>query len=267
MDRVTVHHLTRPAHLPLIEMEGLRTRADLSGRFGAPDAEDEAAPGRYAHGRRVSAYLHEGHTRDRVDAHGPGHVTFTVDPGKALGVRGSARTGDHEAYWAAARPLEEWLRGGDPPADLEVHQPVPVRAKHLTIRAALLAEDELGAYAPIVSAIADDDRLLAKAVMHLAIIASEQDFDSTAFNAAVALAWRDEPDPEELGDELHEIGVDKVASTALAEHGAAAPEAASELRRVLAETRVWGEQQGVSDAEAVLLRSTLVLRGLEERER
>lgn len=264
MDRITVHHLTRPPHLPLIEVEGLRTRADLSGRYGPPDAEDTAAPGRYAHGRRVSAYLHEAHARDRVDVHGPGHVTYTVDPGKALGVRGSARTGDHEAYWAAARPLDEWLREGDPPRDLEVHQPVPVRAKHLTMRAALLAEDELGGYAPIVSAIADDDRLLAKALMHLAIIASEEDFDSPEFNAAVALAWRDRPDPEGLGDELHQIGVDKVASTALAEHGAAAPEAALELREVLEETRAWGEQQGVSDAEAVLLRSTLVLQALED---
>jgi hypothetical protein len=266
VERVTVHHLTRPAHLPLIEVEGLRTRADLSGRFGPPDAEDDAAPGRYAHGRRVSAYLRAEHARGQVAEHGGGHVTFTVDVAKALGVPGSARTGDPEAYWAAGRPLEEWLAAGDPPDDLEVHQPVPVRAKHLEIRAALLGEDELNDYAPIVAAVADDDRLVAKALMHLAIIASAGDFGSPAFNAAVALAWRDEPDRDDLTDELHQIGVDKVASAALAELGATAPDAVQRLREVLDETREWGEQQGADDAEAVLVRSTMVLQefGFEE---
>ena len=56
MPRVTVYHLTPPKRLPLIEEEGLKTRAELSGLLGEPGELDQAAPGTFAHGKRVSAY-------------------------------------------------------------------------------------------------------------------------------------------------------------------------------------------------------------------
>lgn len=264
MSRVTVHHMTRAERLPLIEVEGLRTRADLSRRLGPPGDEDRAAPGTFAHGRRISSYLDEEHAARLVEEHGPGHVTFTVDPAKALAVPGSARTGDPEAYWGSARPLTEWL-DGDPPDDLEVHQNVPVRAKHLRIHRPLVSDDDLADYAPIVRSVADEDRLMAKALMHLAIIDSEADFRSPAFLAAAALAWRDDPDPDDLSDELFEVGVDRIASAALAEHGAGAPDAVLRLRTVLDETREWAEEQGAEASEGVLLRSAAILQRLDEQ--
>jgi hypothetical protein len=263
LSRVTVHHLTRAERLPLIEVEGLRTRADLSRRLGAPGDEDRAAPGTFAHGRRVSSYLVEEHALSLVDRHGPGRVTFTVDPAKALAVPGSARTGDPEDYWAASRALAEWLEDG-PPDDLEVHQNVPVRAKHLRILSPLVSDEDLDDYAPIVRAVADDDRVMAKALMHLAIIDSEADFRSPAFLAAAALAWRDEPDPDELSSELFEVGVDRIASAALAEHGAGAHDAVLRLRAVLDDTREWSQDQGVEASEGILLRSAAILQRLDE---
>lgn len=260
MPRVTVYHLTRARRIPLIEDEGVRTRADLSDRYGAPGAEDRAAPGTYAHGRRVSAYLHLDHARTQVDELGPGLVSFTVDPAKAIAVPGSARTDDPSDYWAAARPLRDWL--DDPPADLEVHQNVPVRTKHLRIHAALVTADEVGAYAPLVEAVADEDRLSAKALMHLAIIASDADFTSPEFLAAVALAYRDTPDPDGLLDELVETDPDKVASAALAEYGAASLDAAQRLRTALEETRNWGDAEGLDHGQAIFVRSAAVLESL-----
>lgn len=261
MARVTVYHLTTPERLPLIEEDGLRTRADVSDLYGPPGPVDRAAPGTYAHGRRVSAYLSSDHARTRTDEHGPGVVEFTVDPGKAVGVPGPPGD-DPEAYWAAARPLGEWLGGGDPPEELEVHQNVPVRAKHLQIRAPLLAEDDLGMYAPLVDAVADQDRLSAKALMHLTIIAADGDFASDAFRAAVALAYRDEPDRDDLLRELTQIGGDKVASAALAEFGAHASDAMRHLRDVLEETRVWADEQGLPHDQGLFVRSAAVLEGL-----
>ncbi|MFN2557335.1 MAG: hypothetical protein ABR592_10820 [Nitriliruptorales bacterium] len=262
MSRVTVYHLTAPARLPLIEKEGLRTRADLSNRLGPPGAEDEAAPGRYAHGRRVSAYLSLEHAQARAGELGPGLVTFTVDPEKVIAAPSSARRGAPAAYWASARVLRDWLDEGSPPDDLEVHQNVPVRAKHVRIQPALLEPDDLGDYASLVAAVADADRLSAKALMHLAIIASGGDFESPEFLAAVTLAWRAEPDPESLARELMETGADKVASAALAEYGATAPEAAQRLRDTLEQTRVWSEEQGLEPGRGLLLGSSSVLEGL-----
>ena len=34
MDRITLHHRTAAANLPLIELDGLRTRVDLADRLG-----------------------------------------------------------------------------------------------------------------------------------------------------------------------------------------------------------------------------------------
>jgi hypothetical protein len=260
--RVTVYHLTVPGRLPLIEEQGLRTRADLSGLYGPPGPEDAAAPGTYAHGRRVSAYLSIEQARGRVGEHGAGLVSWTVDPGKSIAVPASARTGEAWRYWEAARPLREWLEEGDPPEDLEVHQNVPVRAKHTTIHAALLDDQDLGPYAPVVAAVADADRLSAKALMHVAIVASGGDFTSPEFLAAVALAWRDEPDLDDLLGELVELDPDKVASAALAEFGGQAPEAAAKLRQALDETRAWADQQGLEHGQGLFARSAGVLEGL-----
>lgn len=262
MSRVTVYHLTRPPRLPLIEKEGLRTRADLSVRLGPPGHEDAAAPGRYAHGRRVSAYLSLEHARSRSQELGAGLVSFTVAPDKVLAIPGSARGDDPSAYWAAGRSLKDWLDEASPPEDLEVHQNVPVRAKHLRVHPALLEPQDLGDYAPLVEGVADADRLSAKALMHLAIVASGGDFASPEFLAAVALAWRAEPDPESLVRELLEAGADKVASAALAEYGARAPEVAQRLRDTLEQTRTWAEEQGIEPSRGLLMRSSNVLEGL-----
>jgi hypothetical protein len=258
--RVTVYHLTPPRRLPLIEEEGLRTRADLSDRLGRFGELDQQAPGTYAHGKRVSAYLDLDHARSQVAALGPGLVSFTVDPAKTLAAPQSLReAGDPSAYWEAARPLAAWQADGEPPADLEVHQNVPVRAKYLTLHAPLLDEDELGDFAPLVAAVADEDRLSAKALMHLAVIACDADFDSDAFNAAAALAWRDTEDPEGLVRELVETDPDKVASAALAEYGATAPEATQRLRDALEATRRWGDDNGIEHGQAIFARTALVL--------
>lgn len=261
MARVTVYHVTPTWRLPLIEEEGLRTRTDLSDRYGPPPPEDVAAPGVYAHGRRVSAYLHLDHARQQAPVHGRGLVSFTVDPRKAIGVPGSAREEDAGRYWAAARPLQEWLEEG-PPLDLEVHQPVPVRTKHVSIHRPLLDADALGPYAPLVAAVADEDRLSAKALMHLAIIASEGDVDSAAFQAAAALAYRDEPDPPSLLRELVEFDPDKVASAALAGYGGTSPDAAQTLRHALDSTRGWADQEGLDHGQALQVRSARVLEEL-----
>ena len=262
MPRVTVYHLTPPRRLPLIEEEGLRTRADLSDRLGPPGELDQVAPGRYAHGKRVSAFLDADHATTRVADLGGGFVSYTVDPAKVLGVPGSAMADGPAAYWEQARPLTEW--GDDAPDDLEVHQNVPVRAKFLTIHAPIVGEDELGPYAPLVEAVADEDRLSAKALMHLAVIAGADDFTSPAFTAACALAWRDTPDPDGLIRELVETDPDKVASAALAEYGTVAPEATDELRGVLETTRQWADDNGVEHGRALFARTAIVLEELPD---
>lgn len=262
--RVTVHHLTPPRRLPLIEEEGLRTRADLSGYLGEPGDLDRAAPGTYAHGKRVSAYLEEEHAVERAPDLGAGLVVFTVDPAKTLAAPESVRLAvdDLGEYWEQARPLADWLEGDDPPTDLEVHQNVPVRAKYIELRAPLLDEGDLGMYAPVVAAVADDDRLMAKALMHLCVIASEGEFDSPAFSAACALAWRDQQDPPDLVQELGQLGADKVASAALAELHGRGPDAASHLREVLEATREWGDANGLEHGRALFARTAIVLEEL-----
>jgi hypothetical protein len=263
--RVTVYHCTPPRRLPLIEEEGLRTRADLSDRMGAPGELDQAATGTFAHGKRVSAWHSLEEAERRIDELGAGLVSFSVDPAKAVAGRAADREqGDAAAYWASTRPLKEWLAEGEPPADLEVHQNVPVRAKYLHLHAPRLSEEQLGEYAPLVAAVADEDRLSAKALMHLAIIGSGGEFDSPTFLAACALAWREEADPDRLVRELIETDPDKVASAALAEYGDTAPEAAAKLREVLDETRVWADQNGLEHGRGLFARTAVILDELPE---
>lgn len=259
MPRVTVYHLTPPRRLPLIEEQGLRTRADLSEYLGEPDAFDMAAPGTFAHGKRVSGYVSADEARRRTDEHGEGLVSFSVDPAKVLAARAADRAGDPGDYWARARPLAQWQAEGELPEDAEVHTNVAVRAKYVRLHAPLLDPADLGDYAPIVAAVADTDRLSAKALMHLAVIASDGVFDSPEFLAGCALAWRDEPDPDQLVDELMETDPDKVASAALAEFGTESPEAAGRLRDALDETREWGQANGVEPGRALFARTALVL--------
>lgn len=264
MARVTVYHCTLPKRLPLIEEEGLRTRADLSGLYGPPGELDGAAPGTYANGKRVSGWLSEEHARAQVPHLGGGFVSYTVDPAKTLAAPAATRDGDPHAYWEGARPLRDWLADGEPPEDLEVHQNLPVRAKHLRLHAPILGDEELGDYAPLVAAVADGDRLSAKALMHLTIIASDADFDSPDFAAACALAWRDEPDPERLVRELIGMDPDKVASAALAEHGHLAPDLAVRLRGVLDETREWSDENGLEHGRGLFARTSVILDELPE---
>jgi hypothetical protein len=262
LPRVTVHHLTAPVRLPMIEEEGLRTRADLSGLLGPIGPLDVAAPGTFAHGKRVSGYASLDHARTHVDEHGAGLVSYSVDPAKTLAAPASAREGDPHAYWEAARPLADWQADGELPEDLEVHVNVGVRAKFLHLRAPLFRDEDLGDFAPLVAVVADEDRLSAKALMHLAIIASEGDFETPSFNAACALAWRDEPDPDRLTRELVELDPDKIASAALAEFGTDAPEATARLREVLEETREWSDENGMTASKGVLTRTALILNDL-----
>ncbi len=258
--RVPVFHLTRPVRLPLIEEQGLRTRADLSGLLGPVDEFDQAAPGTFARGKRVSGYLDRDHAAGHTGDHGVGLVTTTVDPAKALANTVTARADqDPDAYWAGTRPLATWLAEDDVPADLEVHVNVGVRAKFLQLLAPLVVDDDLGDYAGIVHAAADEDRLSAKALMHLAVIASEGDFDTDVFRAACALAWRDQEDEPGVMAELVDFGPDKIASAALAEFGGDSPEATLRLREVLDETREWADDNGLPHGQGILARTALVL--------
>jgi len=267
MSRVTVYHLTLPRRLPLIEESGLRTRADVSSLVGALGPFDQQAPGTYAHGKRVSAWLSIDHARSQVDTLGQGLVSFTVDPAKTLAASASQReaaeqAGDLASYWQSARPLRDWLADGTHPDDLEVHQNVPVRVKHVRLHAPLFVADDLGPYADLVLPVVDEDRLSAKALMHVLLAACAGDFDGAAFRAACACAWRDEPDSPTLIRELMETDPDKVASAVLAEHQATAPDAVAELRAVLDETRQWAEANGMEPGQGLLERSGDVLNSL-----
>ena len=264
MARVPVFHLTPARRLPLIEEEGLRTRADLSGLLGPIGEFDRAAPGTYAAGKRVTAWLDLDHARSTTDEHGPGLVTYSVDPRKTMAAPASARVdGSPTDYWAAAKPLGDWLADGDPPSDLEVHQNLPVRAKYLQLKAPLMGEDELGEFAPLVAAVADEDRLSAKSLMHLCIIATDGEFDGPVWQAACALAWRDEPDPPGLIAELSDIGADTVASAAVAEFGGEAPDAAARLRDALESTREWADENGLPHSRGLLARTAMILETLD----
>ena len=237
----------------MIEEEGLRTRADLSGLLGPVDDFDAAAPGTFAKGKRVSGWVSRTHAATVVDEYGPGLVSWSVDPAKTLANRASVRTSAAPAaYWESARPLAAWQADGDLPVDLEVHVNVGVRAKFVSLMSSLATDEQLGDYAPLVAAVADEDRLSAKALMHLAIIASDGDFDSPAFVAACALAWRDTPDPKSLTSELMEFGSDKIASAALAEFGSEAPEATTRLREVLDMAREFADDNGLDHGQGIM---------------
>ena len=262
--RVLVHHFTLPHRLPLIEEEGLRTRGELSSALGGLTDLDGAARGKFAHGKRVSAWLDAAHALSQSDEYGPGHVTWEVDPRRALAAPASLRDElEPAAYWEAARPLQAWLDEGDVPSDLEVHVDRGVRAKFLQLRAPKYADGALGEWQGLVDELADEDRLSAKALMHLAIIDCEGDFTAEPFLAACALAWRDEPDEDGLIAELLEADPDKVSSAALAMYAGAAPTIIERLRTVLEETREWSDAQGVEHGQGLLMRTAVVLDQLE----
>lgn len=266
MPRVTVYHLTPVRRLPLIEEVGLRTRADLSAMLGPVDVFDQRAPGTFANGKRVSGWLDLNVARRHTGIHGPGLVSYTVDPSKSLAAPASLRLAEDDPsdYWAAAKPLRDWLAdAGGPPEDLEVHQNMPVRVKHVRLHAPLVSTAELAPFGPLIDAIVDQDRLAAKALMHLLIVASDADFDSAAFHAACACAWRDEPDAPGLMREVAELDPDKIVSAVLAEHQARAGEAVTTLRAALDDTREWAEQAGYEAGEGLMERSAAVLDQLE----
>ncbi len=237
----------------MIEEEGLRTRADLSGLLGPIDDFDAAAPGTWAKGKRVSGWVSRDQAVSRAQELGPGLVSWSVDPAKALANTASRRAELSPAeYWDEARPLSAWIAEGDLPEDLEVHVNVGVRAKFVSLLAPLATDEQLGDYAPLVAAVADEDRLSAKALMHLAVIASDGDFDSPEFVAACALAWRDTPDADGLTRELIDFGADKIASAALAEFGAESPEASARLREVLDQAREFAEDNGIDHGQGIM---------------
>lgn len=262
--RVLVHHLTLPRRLPLIEEDGLRTRGELASQLDGLLDIDEAARGKFAHGRRVSAWVDQDHALATADEYGHGHVTWEVDPRRAVAAPASQRAElDPAAYWEATRPLADWLAEDDVPDDLEIHVDRGVRAKFVQLRAPKFPDGHLGDWQGLVDEVADEDRLSAKALMHLAIIHCEGDFDATSFDAACALAWRDEADRDDLIDELLESDPDKVASAALAMYAGSAPDVVARLREVLDETRQWADAQGTEHGQGLLMRTAVVLDQLE----
>ncbi|MEY3020394.1 MAG: hypothetical protein RLZZ272_1378, partial [Actinomycetota bacterium] len=223
MSRVTVHHLTPVRRLPLIELDGLRTRVDLSGRLGPVEAFDLAAPAAFARGKRVSGWWSEEHALAQVATLGRGHVSYSVDPARVLAMRASEREADVERAWATARPLAAWLAEGEAPADLEVHQPLPVRAKHVRLHAPIVDDGSLGDWAPLVAGVSDQDRVAAKLLMHLALGLAADDLDGPAFLAAAAFAWRDEPDAADLSRRVGLADPEAVLTAVLAEQRTSAP--------------------------------------------
>jgi hypothetical protein len=257
MSRVVLHHLTPVGRLPAIEVEGLRTRADLSGLLGPVDAFDEAAPGTFARGKRVTGWLSREHALTQVGALGRGLVSYSVDPARTLAQPASAREADPASAWALARPLSVWLAEGTPPGDLEVHLNLPVRAKHVRIHAPLADDAALGDWAPLVAAIADADRVAAKLVMHMAIAASEADTEGRDFLAACALAWRDEPDGDDLMRRVGLADAEAVLTAVLAEHRAAAPALVARLTVALDDMRMAvSDEDGDGDIGDELLERT-----------
>lgn len=248
MTRVVVHHLTRVRRLPLIELEGLRTRADLSGRLGPIDDFDRTAPAAHAHGKRVSGWWSEVHALAQVAALGRGRLSFSVDPARVTALSAAERERDPERAWATARPLAAWLADGAPPADLEVHQALPVRAKHLRFHAPLVDDAALGAWAPLVAAVADTDRVAAKVLMHLALIRAGDDLDGPAFLAAAALAWRDAPEPSDLERLLRTVDTEALLTATLADARAAAPDIVADLTMLLDELRLEADGEDVTPA-------------------
>ena len=238
MSRVTLFHRTAAANLPLIELDGLRTRVDLSDRLGPVGPFDAAATGRFAHGRRVSGWVSRDHAAARTDALGPGVVSFSVDPRRALAAPAADREADAVGVWERMRPLADWLDevGGDVaalPDDLEVHQELPVRAKLVRIHAPDLSDADLGVHAPLVRAIADVDRVAAKLLMHVALVVADSDPADPAFLAACAFAWREEEDERDLSRRVGRADAETVIETVLAEHEDDAAEGVEVLREAL----------------------------------
>ena len=236
--RITLFHRTAAANLPLIEVDGLRTRVDLTERLGAPGAFDAAATGRFARGRRVSGWVSRAHADALRAQLGPGLVTFSVDPRRALANPAAERVADPEGVWQRMRPLAEWLAdaGGEVsalPGDLEVHQELPVRAKLLRLRAIDPEPGAFGPYAPLVAAVADSDRVAAKLLMHLALVVADGDASTSAYLAACAFAWRDEEDASDLGRRVGRADAEAALEAVLVEQEDAAADAVGLLREVL----------------------------------
>jgi len=235
--RITLHHRTPARNLPLIELDGLRTRIDLSDRLGPVGPFDAAATGRFARGRRVSGWVSRDHAASEAADLGPGIVSFSVDPRRVLANRAADRVSDPAGVWGSMRPLADWIaEAGDVaalPEDLEVHQELPVRAKLVRIHAPDLAVDMLGPHAPLVAAVADRDRVAAKLLMHLALIVADGDVADPAYLAACALAWRDEPDAADLARRVGRSDAEVVLESVLVEHEEAAPESVALLRDAL----------------------------------
>lgn len=251
VDRITLLHRTAPANLPLIELGGLRTRIDLSDRLGPLEPFDLAATGRFARGRRVSGFV----ARAAADAHrerlGAGLVSFTVDPRRALAARTEDREADPVGVWERMRTLADWLADADGtigglPEDLEVHQELPVRAKLVRIHAVDPEQGALAEYAPIVAAVADEDRVAAKLLMHLALIAADGAATSPAYLAACALAWRDAADASDLPRRVARADADRVLEAVLVELEDVAPDGVARLRDILDTLR---SEAGAADGD------------------
>jgi hypothetical protein len=267
VDRVTLYHRTALANLPLIEVDGLRTRIDLSERLGPVGEFDAAAAGRFARGRRVSGWASRGHADTLRDELGAGLVSFTVDPRKAVANRAVDRAKDPVAAWASARPLTAWLAdaGGDVaalPVDLEVHQEQPVRSKLVRFHAPDLSDDDLGIHAGVIAAVADEDRVAAKLLMHLALAAADGDRESSAFRAACALAWRDEPDGHDLSQRIGRADAEAVLEAVLADLEDAAPDGAASLLGVLDGLRAEADANGEDLGRLMMDRSERSLIGI-----
>jgi len=242
MDRITLHHRTSAVNLPLIEVDGLRTRIDLTDRLGPVGPFDAAATGRLARGRRVSGWVSPDHAAGRRTELGPGRIAFSVDPRRAVANRASHRESDPVGVWGSVRPLAEWLAEveGDVdalPDDLEVHHELPVRAKLLRFGAPDVTSAELGVYAGVVDAVADRDRVAAKLLMHLALVAADGDGQSPAYLAACAFAWRDEPDARDLGLRVARADAEAVIESVLVELEDTAPDGSAALLGILESLR------------------------------
>ena len=264
MERITLLHRTTAANLPLIELDGLRTRVDLADRLGPVGPFDEAATGRYARGRRISGWVSRAQADARRGELGPGLVTFTVDPRRVLAGRAAEREADPAGAWSSMRTLAEWLTdaGGDAdalPDDLEVHQDQPVRAKLVRLRAIDPEPGALGPYAALVTAVADADRVAAKLLMHLALATADGDAAHPAYLAACALAWRDEEDAADLGRRVARADAEAVIEAVLVEHEEAAEDGVSALREMLDGLRAEADASEGDVADVMLERSELSL--------
>ncbi len=256
--RVTVHHLTPVRNLPLIEEDGLRTRADLSG---SARPGRRVRPGGPRHLRQRPAGHRLAVARPRrgrtVDDHGPGLVSYSVDPNKTLAAPASLRDGRTRPR-TGRRPSRsaDWQADGDVPDDLEVHTNVPVRAKYLQLHAPLVDDDDLGDYAPLVAAVADEDRLSAKALMHLAVIASDGDFDSTGLRRGLCArvarrAGRRRPRPRADGDRPGQGRVGRARRARRDRPRGHRHACATSLD----ETREWADDQGLDHGRGLFART------------